>query len=329
MWGYVSRTKTKPPATNIDDLEKWEESDAQALSTILMNITPDAQAGLDCTLAETAWNELLDRYSQADPIVKNLAHTQLLSKQFIEGGTETITTHLAELQKLREKCGGLGLNILDSQFTGIITLSMPLPSWDPVIGALGGMLDPKIIISHISTEWSRRQGLGVSTDKKSNNVVFQTGTRPSIKCNNCDKAGHTKTRCWAKDSGQEGQYPEWYKGKKDPKTSNTVKAVSDTQIGWAYGTRSIMDVWYADSAATVHVSPNHDDFTTYHKFKKSRAIKAFKSNEVEAIGEGDIFADVHYDSKTTRIQLTRVMHVPRANGKILSLKVLDQKGFES
>jgi len=50
---------------------------------------------------------------------------------------------------------------------------------------------------------------------------------------------------------------------------------------------------------------------------------------VEAIGEGDIFADVHYDRKTTRIQLTRVMHVPRADGKILSLKVLDQKGFES
>jgi len=80
LWGYVSGTKTKPPATDIDDLEKWEESDAQALSTILMNIAPNAQAGLDCTLAETAWNGLLNRYSQADPIAQNLAHTQLLSK---------------------------------------------------------------------------------------------------------------------------------------------------------------------------------------------------------------------------------------------------------
>jgi len=204
---------------------------------------------------------------------------------------------------------------------------MPSPSWDPVIGTLGGVLDPKIIISRISTEWSRRQGL--STDKKNNNVVFQTGTRPSIKCDNCERTGHTKTRCWAKGGGQEGQYPEWYKGKKDPKTSNTVKAVSDTQIIWAYRSRTITDVWYADSATTVHVSPNRGDFTTYHKFKKSRAIKAFRNNKVEAIGEGDIFANVHYDSKTTRIRLTRVMHVPRANGKILSLKVLDQKGFES
>ena len=30
-----------------------------------------------------------------------------------------------------------------------------------------------------------------------------------------------------------------------------------------------------------------------------------------------------------RVHLTQVMHVPGADGKILSLKVLDQKGFES
>jgi hypothetical protein len=60
-------------------------------------------------------------------------------------------------------------------------------------------------------------------------------------------------------------------------------------------------VWYADSAATVHVSPNRDDFTTYHEFKKSRVIKAFGNNEVKAIGEGDIVADVYYGGKNTRI----------------------------
>ena len=30
-----------------------------------------------------------------------------------------------------------------------------------------------------------------------------------------------------------------------------------------------------------------------------------------------------------RVHLTQVMHVPGADGKILSLKVLDQKGFKS
>jgi len=51
----------------------------------------------------------------------------------------------------------------------------------------------------------------------------------------------------------------------------------------------------------------------------------FGKNEVQVIGEGDIISDVKYQGKITRIQLTQVMHVPSADGKILSLKVLEQK----
>jgi len=59
-----------------------------------------------------------------------------------------------------------------------------------------------------------------------------------------------------KGGGQEGQYPEWFKGKKDPQTSNIVKAVTDTPIVWTYGSTVKQDVWFADLAAVVHVSPN-------------------------------------------------------------------------
>ena len=32
------------------------------------------------------------------------------------------------------------MEVTDAQFAGVITLSMPTPSWDPVIGTLGGVL---------------------------------------------------------------------------------------------------------------------------------------------------------------------------------------------
>jgi len=35
------------PTKEPEKLKGWEENNAQALSTILMNITPNAQAGLD------------------------------------------------------------------------------------------------------------------------------------------------------------------------------------------------------------------------------------------------------------------------------------------
>src|SRR5882672_10820419 len=127
-------------------------------------------------------------------------------KQFGENGLESLLGHIAELQRLRETCGGLGVGITDALFAGVITLSMPTPSWDPVIGTLGGVLDPKIVISRLNTEWSSRQGLTSST--KDSNVVFQTSNKLSMKCDNFNRSGHTKTRCLEKGGGQEGQYPE-------------------------------------------------------------------------------------------------------------------------
>ena len=113
---------------------------------------------------------------------------------------------------------------------------MPMPSWDPVIGSLGGILDLIVIILHLNTEWSRSQGLisTISTSKDSN-VIFKTASKSLFKCENCNHTGHMKARCWAKGGGLEGQYPEWFKGKKDPCTSNSVKAITETPIVWTLG----------------------------------------------------------------------------------------------
>src|SRR5882724_4923991 len=153
---------------------------------------------------------------QADPISQNLAQSHLHAKHYTEGGTETVPSHIAELQRLRETCGGLGVHISDAQFVGMITLSMPTPSWDPVIGTLGGILDPKVIILQLYTEWSRRQG-HTSTDRDPN-FAFQT-TWP--KCENCCHTGHVAAKCWAKGGSQEGQYPEQHKGNRDTPQTRT------------------------------------------------------------------------------------------------------------
>src|SRR6266481_567592 len=97
LWPYIDGTIPKPDDTETNKLVKWEEVDAQALSTILMNIAPNVQAGLDCSSAKVAWDRLLSCYAQADPIAQNLAQTCLHAKHYIEGGTETLLSHIAEL----------------------------------------------------------------------------------------------------------------------------------------------------------------------------------------------------------------------------------------
>src|SRR5882724_6822585 len=319
LWPYISGATRRPSDSDADKLARWEEMDAQALSMILMNIVPNVQAGLDCSSAKAAWDRLTSRYAQVNPIAQKLAQTRLHTKHYVEGGTETLPTHISELQKLRETCGGLGVPISDAQFAGVISLSMPTPSWDPVVGTLGGILDPKVVTSRLITEWTRRQGL--TSTGKDQNIVFQTGSsRP--KCENCSKPGHIKAKCWAKGGGQEGQYPKRY-------NPQTVNAVTDTPIVWTYGSKNRPDVWFADSAATIHVSPNSKDFASYRIYDHERTINAFGNNSVKGAGKGDIDVEVKYGGKITKIRLTNVMHVPAAEGKILSLKVLAQRGFES
>src|SRR5882724_1739425 len=55
LWPYISGTVPKSNITDTEKLNRWEEVDTQALSTILMNIAPNVQAGLDCSSAKTAW----------------------------------------------------------------------------------------------------------------------------------------------------------------------------------------------------------------------------------------------------------------------------------
>ena len=203
---------------------------------------------------------------------------------------------------------------------------MPSPSWDPVLGSLGGTLDPVMVISRLQTEWTRRQGYA-STNKDSN-VVFQMKGRRPVKCENCGKEKHTKAQCWSKGGDKEGQFPDWIKARRDQRAANTVKTVMSSPIIWAYGHSKKPDVWFADSTATVHLTSDRNEFTTYPKYDTNHTINAFGKNEVQAVGEGDVLADVDYQGKTTRNQLTQVMHVPSADGKILSLKVLDKRGFE-
>ena len=106
LWPYIARIIPKPDTTETENVVKWEEADVQALSTILMNITPNVQAGLDCLSAKAVWDSLLSHYAQADPITQNLAQTCLCTKHYMEGGTETLLNHIAELQWLREMCRG-------------------------------------------------------------------------------------------------------------------------------------------------------------------------------------------------------------------------------
>ncbi|KAJ3728297.1 hypothetical protein C8R42DRAFT_563854, partial [Lentinula raphanica] len=93
------------------------------------------------------------------------------------------------------------------------------------------------------------------------------------KCRNCQRTGHLAEDCFRKGGGKEGQYPAWWKGKRDTSAAGNLSANVTLTGGVAeltqhYGMAVSMgdgigDEIYADTGASDHFFKKREDFIEY------------------------------------------------------------------
>ncbi|KAJ3817098.1 hypothetical protein F5880DRAFT_1446569, partial [Lentinula raphanica] len=98
---------------------------------------------------------------------------------------------------------------------------------------------------------------------------------PEKKCSNCQRVGHLREDCYRRGGGKEGQYPSWWKGKKDtdvnPRPSaNMVGEIGEstqhytlTALAARLDNANDGSEIYADTGASDHFFRNKSDFTSY------------------------------------------------------------------
>ncbi|KAJ3978964.1 hypothetical protein F5890DRAFT_1376518, partial [Lentinula detonsa] len=98
---------------------------------------------------------------------------------------------------------------------------------------------------------------------------------PEKKCRNCQRSGHVAEECFRKGGGKEGQYPSWWRGKRENQgetpASSTANAMTLPEVGQLtqhYGltvasTEGDEGEIYADTGASDHFFRNRGDFVTY------------------------------------------------------------------
>ena len=83
------------------------------------------------------------------------------------------------------------------------------------------------------------------------------------------------------------------------------------------------DVWVLDSGASYHICPGREWFTTYTQVDGG-SISMANSSVCKVVGTGSIKIRTHDGSFCT---LNEVRHVPLMTKNLISLSLLDSKGF--
>ncbi|KAJ3780636.1 hypothetical protein GGU10DRAFT_233413, partial [Lentinula aff. detonsa] len=119
---------------------------------------------------------------------------------------------------------------------------------------------------------SRIENLERRQSASANAVKF-----PEKKCTNCQQVGHIAEECFRWGGGKEGQFPAWWKGKKDTTIGNASANATATseentpdvaELTQFYGLAATSlertgDDIYADTGASDHFFRNREDFITY------------------------------------------------------------------
>ena len=148
---------------------------------------------------------------------------------------------------------------------------------------------------------------------------------PSVTCENCKNAGHTKADCWAKGGGREGQGPRGQNSKKGEKKVETAAAVEATsnanEIFTFTCTSDYVEVANAlnvpksrlgaciDSGASRHYSPDRNVFINYSPINNT-TITTADGCKLKALRKGDMQIELPNGAKCTKTILKEAKHAP-------------------
>jgi hypothetical protein len=100
-----------------------------------------------------------------------------------------------------------------------------LDSTDPSLVTLD-FVQKKILVEDntVRMEQANREGTS-SADLGYGSTSTALRANADVTCDNCKGTGHTKANCWHKGGDKEGQYPDWWLGKRDKPTAHLTRVL--------------------------------------------------------------------------------------------------------
>ncbi|CAM8964429.1 unnamed protein product [Rhodiola kirilowii] len=153
--------------------------------------------------------------------------------------------------------------------------------------------------------------------RKSNYRKFKsTGPTANDVCNYCKEKGHWKNECPKKQKQKQQGDGYVAVAEHDVNSEEDLALLANEQPHYK-------DVWILDSGASYHICPCREWFSTYEQIDGGN-ISIANSDVCKAVGIGSIRIRMYNGSFCT---LNEVRHVPQMTKNLISLSLLDSKGF--
>jgi hypothetical protein len=165
-------------------------------------------------------------------------------------------------------------------------------------------------------------------------VAWVKGLKSDIKCSNCTRTGHLAADCFRKGGGKEGQYPSWWKGKKDTE-SPPKNLLANTSVGHitqsytlsATSTTRCRGRTYADSAATDHFFHEKVGFISYTPCSREGQSSELETS-LKILGVGRVRKVFTHEGHDVELIFKNVLHCLNITYDLVSISEINKKGYK-
>ncbi|KAK0244464.1 hypothetical protein EDD85DRAFT_759783, partial [Armillaria nabsnona] len=297
--------------------------------------------------------------------------------------------YIEKMRKVRKEANDAGANINNDQFKTTLLDSF-LESWDSIISTLYAKKSLTVITTRLiahskqivgwkaasgntSTQGDSVQALQASVQALTlqvQNLMAKKNTGPNCSDkshpanDNCKGIGYTLEECWKLGGGCQGQYPPWWKGKRDAPLLNRSANLATTNqldpgsitmniialntfidketLGMAYqviaGENTALVInnhspgldtsrMYGDSGVSTHFVQNRDHFFNYIPLETSGSSLKVGAT-LKVLGNGTVTVKTTIEGTEKIITFSKTLHCPDISANLLSISQLDKEGWK-
>ena len=358
LWDLVQGVELLAADATDNKREQFKRRTNLSMSMICLAVDADLQIYVrDCKSGKEAWDSLAAHFEEKT-LSKKIMYRRRLYSIRLDSNT-TMEAHVNKLKDIADHLQAVDDPVAEKDLVMILISSLS-EDYNNLITALETLKEEQLTWTYVRdrviSEYLRRKSSTASTKPKTPQDAFiagnQHGTgrnagagdnwksnkkggktqenkKSKMKCHECKELGHLRRDC-----PKFLQKPE----KANVAATDTDKFVPTPVLHPTFSPEfalkvddadSTDDDWWIDSAASMHMTPDMEDFISFNEFEDPVKVNLADNSHLLATGCGQVgvrIFDINSpDKRTVDITLDDVLFVPDIQNKLFSIPSVTAK----